>query len=208
MCFHYAFSLIAFTYTCHKPSVLWRCWLGSRKGIRPVKTEWWVAGVVICLEWGADLHMAQLMPLPLAVSCFSKIQIGFTFLVLAHPGSPGKRAVKRVCVCVIHVTSKWEVLAYCPYDSVCVGDWLCWWWWTCAFHEAAVLCLQGSLCRPARCILVKGTASAKLFLCLCLLSYGLLEALCLQPVRFVHACMHAWHSPPACRWLSYLSLPW
>jgi len=40
------------------------------------------------------------MPLPLAVSCFSKIQIGFTFLVLAHPGSPGKRAVKQVCVCV------------------------------------------------------------------------------------------------------------
>ena len=56
--------------------------------------------MVICLEQGADLHMFQLMPLPLAVSCFSKIQIGFTFLVLAHPGSPGKRAVKRVCVCV------------------------------------------------------------------------------------------------------------
>ena len=48
------------------------------------------AGVVICLERGADLHMAQLMPLPLTVSCFSKIQIGFTFLVPAHPGSPGK----------------------------------------------------------------------------------------------------------------------
>ena len=44
--------------------------------------------------------MAQLMPLPLTVSCFSKIQIGFTFLVRAHPGSPGQRAVKRVCVCV------------------------------------------------------------------------------------------------------------
>ena len=56
--------------------------------------------MVVCLERGADLHMAQLMPLPLAVSCFSKIQIGFTFLVPAHPGSPGKRAVKRVCVCV------------------------------------------------------------------------------------------------------------
>jgi len=42
------------------------------------------------------LHMAQLMPLPLTVSCFSKIQIGFTFLVPAHLGSPGKRAVKRV----------------------------------------------------------------------------------------------------------------
>ena len=56
--------------------------------------------MVICLERGADLHMAQLMPLPLAVSCFSKIQIGFAFLAPAHPGSPGKRAVKRVCVCV------------------------------------------------------------------------------------------------------------
>jgi len=43
--------------------------------------------------------MAQLMPLPLTVSCFSEIQIGFNFLVLADPGSPGKRAVKRVCVC-------------------------------------------------------------------------------------------------------------
>jgi len=51
------------------------------------------------LEQGADLHMAQLMPLPLTVSCLSKIQIGFTFLVPAHPGSPGKRAVKWVCVC-------------------------------------------------------------------------------------------------------------
>jgi len=55
--------------------------------------------VVICLELGADLLMAQLMPLPLSV-CFSKIQIGFTFLVPADPGSPGKRAVKGVCVCV------------------------------------------------------------------------------------------------------------
>ena len=64
------------------------------------KTEWWGAGVVVCLEQGADLHMAQLMPPPLTVCCFSKIQIGFTFLVPAHPGSPGKSAVKRVCVCV------------------------------------------------------------------------------------------------------------
>jgi len=54
--------------------------------------------MVICLERGADLLMAQLMPLPLTVSWFSKIQIGFTFLVPAHVGSPGKRAVKRVCV--------------------------------------------------------------------------------------------------------------
>ena len=54
--------------------------------------------MVICLEQGADLHMVQLMPLPLTVSCFSKIQIGFTFLVPAHLGSPGQRAVKRVLV--------------------------------------------------------------------------------------------------------------
>ena len=62
------------------------------------KTEWWGAGVVICLKQGADLHMAQLMPLPLTVSSFSEIQIGFTFLVPAHLGSPRKRAIKQVCV--------------------------------------------------------------------------------------------------------------
>ena len=63
------------------------------------KTEWWGAGVVICLE-----RVADLMPLPITVPCFSKIQIGFTFLVPALPGSPGKRVVKRsrarACVCV------------------------------------------------------------------------------------------------------------
>jgi len=66
------------------------------------KTEWWGAGLIICLERGADLHMAQLMPLPLTVSCFSKIQIDFTFLVLADLGSPSprQRAVKWVYVCV------------------------------------------------------------------------------------------------------------
>ena len=56
--------------------------------------------MVVCLERGADLHMAQLMPLPLTVSCFSKIEIGSTILVPAYLGSPGKRAVKWVCVCV------------------------------------------------------------------------------------------------------------
>jgi len=72
--------------------------LGGRKGIRPVKNKWWSAGVVVCLQQGADLHMAQLMPLPLTITCFRKIQIGFTFLVPAYLGSPGKRAIKRVCV--------------------------------------------------------------------------------------------------------------
>ena len=50
------------------------------------------------------MHMAQLMPLPLTVSCFRKIQIGFTFLVPAHPGSPRQRAIKRVCVSVCHLS--------------------------------------------------------------------------------------------------------
>jgi len=54
--------------------------------------------MVICQESDADLHMEQLVPMPLTVSCFSKIQIGCTFLVPAHLGSPGQRAAKRVCV--------------------------------------------------------------------------------------------------------------
>jgi len=44
--------------------------------------------VVFRVERGADLHMAQLMPLPFTVSCFSKLQIGFTFLAPVHAGSP------------------------------------------------------------------------------------------------------------------------
>ena len=56
--------------------------------------------MVICLERGADLHMAQLMALPLTISCFSKIQIGFTFLLQAHLGSPDKWPLNR-CVCVV-----------------------------------------------------------------------------------------------------------
>ena len=62
--------------------------------------------MVICLEQGADLHMTQLMPLPLTVSCFSKIQIGFTFLVPAHLGSPRKEPLNgcvSVCVCAFVV---------------------------------------------------------------------------------------------------------
>jgi len=74
--------------------------VGRQEGHLACKKQWWGAGMVICLERGADLHMAQLRSLPLTVSCFSKIQIGFTFLVPAHLDSPGKRAVKRVYVCV------------------------------------------------------------------------------------------------------------
>jgi len=73
--------------------------VGQQEG-HPACKKRVVGSMVVSLERGADLHMAQLMPLPLTVSCFCNIQIGFTFLVPAHPGSPGKRAVKRVCVFV------------------------------------------------------------------------------------------------------------
>jgi len=78
------------------------------------------AGMVICLERGADLHMAQPMPPPLTVSSFSIIHIGFTFLVPAHPGSPGQMAVKHVCVCV------------CVCVTVCV--------FTISFFTSVILC--------------------------------------------------------------------
>jgi len=64
--------------------------------------------MVICLQRGADLHMAQLMPLPLTVSCFSKIQIAFTSPVPAHLGSPGKGPLNGcvcVCLCVVGKTA-------------------------------------------------------------------------------------------------------
>ena len=58
------------------------------------------------LAWLSVWSKVQLMPLPLTVSCFSKIQIGFTFLVPAHPGTPGQRAVKPVCVCVCYLLAR------------------------------------------------------------------------------------------------------
>ena len=65
--------------------------------------------MVICLKRGADLHMSQLMPMPLTISCFSKIRIGFTFLVPAHPGSPGQRAVKCMYVYNRKITARISV---------------------------------------------------------------------------------------------------
>jgi len=56
-------------------------------------------GHLVCKKLSGEV----LMPLPLTVSCFSKIQIRFTFLVLAHPGSHGQRAIKQMCVfCLDH----------------------------------------------------------------------------------------------------------
>ena len=83
------------------------------------KTEWWGASMVICLERGADLHMALLMPLPLTVSCFSKIQVGFTFMLPAHLGSPGKGAVKWVYVSVSYVPVEYISSKCNMYGFVC-----------------------------------------------------------------------------------------
>ena len=71
--------------------------------------------MVICLERGADLHMAQLMPLPLTVSCSSKIQIGFTFLVLAYPDCPGKEADKWLLLLLLLILSQVCVVIRSPY---------------------------------------------------------------------------------------------
>ena len=97
--------------------------VGQQGGHLACKKNW----VVGCwrgylLEWCAHLHMAQLMPLPLTVSCFSKVQIGFTFLALAYPSSPGKMAVK----CVMNF-----FLANCYY--------YCFSFWHCCLHGGKLL---------------------------------------------------------------------
>jgi len=74
--------------------------------------------MIICLERDADLHMALLMPLPLTVCYFSKIQIGFTFLVPAHLRSPGKRAV--VCVCVVCCITPMNIPFLCMLQAMVV----------------------------------------------------------------------------------------
>ena len=106
------------------------CPNGNRQMISIIDLGRWGAGVDICLEQCADLHIAQLIPLPRTVSCFTKIQIGFTFLVPAHLGSPGQRAVKRVCVCVcfgnsvtsncsVNLNEKHDTELFCKISLFC-----------------------------------------------------------------------------------------
>ena len=85
-------------------SVIWRCWLGGRKGIWPVKTKWWGTGMVICLKRGAnDLHMVQLMsPLPI-IFCSSKIQNGLPFWCQLTQVVLGKRLLNGSSVVVVCV---------------------------------------------------------------------------------------------------------
>jgi len=97
MCVLYFICICAFVISFSALMML----VGWQKG-HPVckKNEWWGAGMVVSLELDAGLHMAQLMPMPLTVSCFGKIQIGFTVLVLAHPAGKGPL---NGCVCVVHL---------------------------------------------------------------------------------------------------------
>ena len=113
--FGVSFQYVGFLRQCLLQQISIQCfdavgWAVGRASERQ-KTEWWGAGVVICLEWGADLHMAQLMSMPLTVSCFSEIQTGFTFLLSAHLGSSGQRAFKRVCVRVSY--SRYTAIIKC-----------------------------------------------------------------------------------------------
>ena len=90
------------------------------------KTEWWGAGVIICLERGAELHMAQRMPLPLTISCLSKIQIGFTFLVPAHLGCPGKGPLNRCCCCCVAISPNlFEDKAWLSFMTLFISNFSC-----------------------------------------------------------------------------------
>jgi len=80
--------------------------------------------MVICLEQGADLHTAQLMLLPLTVSCFFKIQIGFAFLVPAHSVVPDKGPLNGcVCVCVHYGPANWPFVFESNTNQIGSNDW-------------------------------------------------------------------------------------
>jgi len=81
------------------PSVLWLCWLGSRKGIQPIKTQWWGAGMVISLRQGADMHMAQLTPLPLTISCSCKSWLVLPFWYRLTQIVSDEGLLNKCCCC-------------------------------------------------------------------------------------------------------------
>jgi len=129
--------------------------------------RWWGTGMVICLERCADLHIAQLMPLPLTVSCSSKIQIGFTFLIPAYLGSPGKMAVKRVCVCVLFcqkLITSLVFLVSCSVSAIVLCCWLYFEIFTCApiCENNIIQCLNAlGLLSPAHCLWTNSRNTAK-----------------------------------------------
>ena len=97
--------------------------------------------MIVCLERGADLHMVQLMPLPLTVSCFSKIQIGFTFLVPAHPGT--------VTVMIVPSSASWS--RFSPPSDFVNGHVSAVWFVVCRWPESQ----EGDWARPLMCELAR-----------------------------------------------------
>ena len=87
-------------------SVLWHCWFGVRKSIRPVKK--FSDGVLAWLSVWGEVQMICNGPADdtATPSRFSKIQNGSAFLVPAYPGCPGKRPL-NVCVCLMLSPCTW-----------------------------------------------------------------------------------------------------
>ena len=86
------------------------------------KTEWWGAGVVICLEWGATCIWSSWCHCHWLSVASVKIQIGFTFLIPVHLGSPGQKDVKQVCACVVwyfNVMFCITLSIHCIVDDAC-----------------------------------------------------------------------------------------
>ena len=110
------------------PSVLWHCWLGGRKGIQLTKkTERWGAGMVICLEQGADLHMAQLMPLPLTVATTNKrMKVTRDRLLLSPVNGVNWRTSSCLYTCKVGIygtiDGQWSLTGLTPCSSLLAHD--------------------------------------------------------------------------------------
>jgi len=84
--------------------------VGRQEG-HPACKNWVVGCWRGCLGWGADLHIAQQMPLPLNISCSSKSRLVLPFLVLPFwylltRVVPGKfQKSSKTIVCVFLLTS-------------------------------------------------------------------------------------------------------
>jgi len=82
--------------------------VGRQEG-HPACKKRWGAGVVVCLEHGADLHIAQLMPLSLA-SAKSRLVLPFWYRLIWVV--PEKRAIKRVCMYLKNMTQVKRVMTW------------------------------------------------------------------------------------------------
>jgi len=125
------------------------CWLDGRKGIQPIKSGWWGAGVVICLGWSVGLHMAQLMPLPITISCSSKCRLVLPFWYRLTQVVPDKGPLNvslppwwnKVYIYITLLPTGIMVMSICLSVGVCSWAYL-WKQWTTHtnFAEFSVQC--------------------------------------------------------------------